>query len=785
MQPQIPSGMPEVPSKAVVKRQGFAVSKDLAPRPGTTRQDSNLNRNDILFALFKHKRKIIACTVAGLIAGAAVYFLYPSVYQSQAKLLVRYLVERSSVDSLDNAANAGSLTRTGQTNVLGSEAEILNSWDLAVQVAEAVGPKRLLPNSKETSPKEAAAGVVSSGIEVKTYPGSNILFVSYKNQNPELTTLVLTELVNRYFNKHLEVHRSAGAFDFVTQQTDQVRARLNQTEDALKEIKEKAGIVSLSDSNVALSTEAARTEDQLHAAEADLAEQQARVRQMGGVVVETPVVRRALPVDPSAAALDPTRKNASNGTPAPAVSPTQEAPSEAVQQYQVLVSRLPQLRQAKLDLLAKYTPQNLMVIANQAEIDEVEKERRNLEKKYPDLPMKVGPIGSYQGQHLDAGSENARLAGLQAKKEALTSQLRDIRERIQQLSQLGPQIADLERQKQLEEANYKYFEGTLEKARVDEALDPSKIPNISTVQRPSPPILVTGKRNKIAMGLAGGGLALGVALALLKELVLNRTIKRPVEIERSVGVNPLMSIPWCSKHRIVRASKPNGQGNAVAQRQGSRQNLAPWDTEHFIRPYCEAVRDRLTLYLELNQLTHKPKLVGVAGFSRAAGTSTLAAGLAAALSETGDGKVLLVDANLGPEHVHAFFRGMPAYSLQAALQSAGRIDSVADNLYLATVQSSNAGPAQLGLKKFFELMPNLKASDFDYIIFDMPPLGQTSPTVGMAGFMDKFLLVVDAEQNNRETVRRGYSALVNIRNNVSVVLNKARRYVPKWVDGDT
>src|SRR6202035_4732335 len=103
----------------------------------------------------------------------------------------------------------------------------------------------------------------------------NIIFASYKNRNPELATLVLSELVNRYFNKHLEVHRSAGAFDFVTQQTDQVRARLNQTEDALKDLKEKAGIVSLTDSYAALSAETARTEEQLDSAEAELAEQQA------------------------------------------------------------------------------------------------------------------------------------------------------------------------------------------------------------------------------------------------------------------------------------------------------------------------------------------------------------------------------------------------------------------------------------------------------------------------------------------------------------------------------
>ena len=202
-----------------------------------------------------------------------------------------------------------------------------------------------------------------------------------------------------------------------------------------------------------------------------------------------------------------------------------------------------------------------------------------------------------------------------------------------------------------------------------------------------------------------------------------------------------------------------------------------------MRRYCDAIRDRLGLYFELNHLTHKPKLVGVAGLSDNAGASTLAAGLAASLSETNDGKVLLVDVNLGPEEVHSFFKGKPAYSLNAALKPKEEMASAADNLYLATVGSRNAGgPAQLGLKKFFDMMPNLKASDFDYIIFDMPPLHQTSPSWGMAAFMDKLLLVVEAEKNNRDVINRGYRKLVEERDNVAVVVNKTRSYVPKWLD---
>ncbi len=163
--------------------------------------------------------------------------------------------------------------------VIGAEIEILTSWDLAVQVAQAIGPRRLVPPATDLLTKVAhkiglkqpsaaategeAAGVVSSGLSAVSTKGSNIILVSYKNRDPQIATLVLQELLSRYFVKHLEVHRSAGAFDFVTQQTDQVRARLNQTEDALKALRDKTGITSLKDGSDALTDEAAKTRKRL------------------------------------------------------------------------------------------------------------------------------------------------------------------------------------------------------------------------------------------------------------------------------------------------------------------------------------------------------------------------------------------------------------------------------------------------------------------------------------------------------------------------------------------
>src|SRR6266496_3452679 len=638
---------------------------------------SGIHLSDILFALFKRKRTIILCAAVGVITAAAFYFLYPPVYESNARLLVRYVLERSAVDPIDNT-NRPNVTGKTTDSIIDAEVQILTSWDLAIQVADAIGHKRLRAPSKE-----AAARSIILGLQVTAAKGSDVIFISYKDRSPEMATLVLQQLLSRYFVKHLEVHRSAGAFDFVSQQTDQVRTRLNQTEDALKSLRDKTGIVSLKDGSTTLTAGAAKIQEDLNAAEAELAQGKAIVKQ--------------------------TAENKSKGW----------------------------------------------------------KNQRS--EKSPE-------------------SEKARVAGIEAKVQTLRSLLRDIQQRIKRLSELTPQMEELERKRELDEANYKYFAESLEKARIDEALDPSKMPNISAVQRPSPPVLDSKTRYKITGALAAGGLAVGIAIALLKGLLLNRTVGRPLELETQLHIPLMLSIPYSNSRNGHLVLPPNGSSanpGALATKP-HHPNLAPWEAGHFMRPYCDAIRDRLGLYFELKHLTHKPKLVGVTGFSEKAGTSTLAAGLAASLSETNEGKVLLVDVNLGPEEVHSFFKGKPAYPLTAALKPQTEIASASDNLYLATVGSSSTGGlAQVGLKKFFDMMPNMKASDFDYIIFDMPPLDQTSPTWGMAAFMDKLLLVVEAEKNSRDVIKRGYMKLVAERNNVVVVVNKARSYVPKSLDAES
>jgi uncharacterized protein involved in exopolysaccharide biosynthesis len=167
-----------------------------------TQQHSGVNLNALLFALFKRKRTIMLCAAVGIIAAAAFYFFYPPVYESQAKLLVRYVLERSAVDPIE-AEKAAAASSNYTDRIIDAEMEILSSWDLAVQVAQAIGPKRLLPRSGQAASETEAAGAISSGLKAISNKGSNIIFVSYKNRDPQMAVLVLQELLSRYFFYHI------------------------------------------------------------------------------------------------------------------------------------------------------------------------------------------------------------------------------------------------------------------------------------------------------------------------------------------------------------------------------------------------------------------------------------------------------------------------------------------------------------------------------------------------------------------------------------------------------
>ena len=297
--------------------------------------------------------------------------------------------------------------------------------------------------------------------------------------------------------------------------------------------------------------------------------------------------------------------------------------------------------------------------------------------------------------------------------------------------------------------------------------------------------------------LAFGGICAGLAWAFLIELFLDRSVRRPMEIESKLKLPLFLAIPDVNRNGHARLAKtaerrqlqfqndaetgaPDGDIDAVPANDGVLQ-VQSAENNPMLQLFCEALRDRLIVYCEVRNLTHKPKIVAVTSASRGAGVSTVAAGLAASLSETGDGNVLLVDMNLEQGAAHQFYKGKAVCGLDAALKTETKGDAlVQEHLYVVNGNSPNSEELPRVLpKRFAALVPKLKASDYDYIIFDMPPVSQTSLTSRLARFMDMVLLVVESEKTDRDMVQQANAWLAESGATVGVVLNKTKQYIPE------
>ena len=749
----------------------------------TNRRRSGRNVYDILFVLFKHKWKIIFLSLLGFgSAGGLVYRdLRSPQYETQAKLLVRYVLERSAVDPYESKMDVGG---NRGMEVMDAEIEIIRSTDLTLEVATMIGPQMIFTTTTETPPSNTEAAVqIAKDLKVQTTRGSSVIQLAYHHSDPAVAVAVLNQLIESYFERHLEIHRSTGAFESVARQTDQARSRLSQTEAELSKLSSESGFLSLADAKVALEARRNSLRSNLMAAQVELAEQQVRVASLAA----------------SVGVLEPDAKKKGEPEPPEEDTPDRMARLKAQEKYRDLAQQLTLFKERRNTLMMSRKPTDPMLVALDRQISAIQQQGLELIEQYPPLVSQGKAQDrdqSPQGQGSDLHVERAQLQALEAKCKMLTEQVAKLDTEVEKMSASSLGFANLERRRQLEDEKYRYFETRLEKARVDETLNPASMPNIGVVQRPSAPAKsLPDTIFKLALGLAASGLLSGLVLAFLLEWVIDRRVSRPIEIQTRLQLPLMMSIPRIRSKDGVAKLIAHDSGNKLLgdndelivppELTNGRKKPAKFEPEHFITPYAGAMRDRIMFGFEINNITHKPKLIGLTGLSLGAGTSTLAIAMAKAFAENGTYKVLLVDLN---GSWSAKLPGAPVESLHAVLDISrdAAFRQSPRSLYFASAPTRRAGKGAQTLASIamHELMPQLGVCDFDYIVFDMPPVAPTSPTMAIAGFMDKVLLVLDAENTNSESLSWSYGELEKGRADVSCVFNKAKSVAPRWVAGE-
>lgn len=815
---------------------------------------------DIYFVIFRHKWKILIIGGSGILLALLLPLVWRLPYQSEAKLLIKYVLDSKSPGQVGVNDSRFKSPDEGGENIINTELEILTSLDLAQHVADSIGPQKILAKAGGGNDKFIAAALIHKNLLVEVPKKSNVIRVVFQHPDPEVVQPVLAALIDNYLQAHSEIHRSVGVFDdFLSQETDQLRSRLVQTEDELRKAKAKAGILSLEDTKKVYTEQSSKIQEAIFEAEADLAERQASVNELAKLLhtgtnltanpgTHIAAVRTNESSAPSAsgasksvvtgsgptnqdlsgvgaglamfgfglAASNPLPPSVSQITNAVTLSTTNSAPpsDEAIAEYRKVCTLLESLEKKEQELLVQFTPASPLVKSVEDQIGGYEKVKTQLEAENPGigaLPAaqpKVTDATPNSAPKVDIASEMAKVSALEAKIKVLNNQLGAIRTNASAVDLVEGSITELQRKKELEEAHYKYFAANLEQSRIDEALGPGRVPNIKKIQLPSAPYRDLLKLKKIRLLVLFGSVAAALGLAFLLELYLDRSVKRPSEIDAKFGLPLFIAIPLINGigkprrlngfkkipllahrngHPVSNIQHPaSSDPHPVSSIQHPTTNGLP--TSHFcetLRPFSEALRDRLISYFELNNLTHKPKLVAVTSCTDGSGVTTIASALAASLSETGDGNVLLVDMHVENGVAHDFHRGQLACGLDDALEVERRGEAmVQENLYVVKESSNGNNLPRILPKRFNHLMPRLKASDYDYIIFDMPAISQISVTGRLSRFMDMVLLVIESGKTDRDVVKRGTAMLSESKTKLGVVLNKQRTYVPRLLQQD-
>jgi Mrp family chromosome partitioning ATPase/uncharacterized protein involved in exopolysaccharide biosynthesis len=819
-----------------------------------------LTLGDIYYILFRHKWKILALSALGFIAALVVPRLSAKVYQSEAKLLIRYVSENQAPihpgepDAVKSPDDGG--------NILNTEIQILTSLDLAQEVATNLSPEKILGKNGGSDPY-AAANVVHSGLSVDIPKQSDVICVIFRSTDHTIIQPVLNEVIKTYQEKHHDIHNGEYS-EFLTQQTYNLQEELKTDEDLLQKAKTNLNIIiSVEDTRKGYSEELNRLQQRIIEAKTELAQREAMIAKISEQAhLKDPLTNAVTDGSPALAAMATTNDSA--------VAPEKRAA------YQQVCDMLDRQRKKEQDYLLLYKPENALVQEVRQVIASEEKKKKQLEQETPGLAnTKTSSVPDDAGDNSQSAwqqrlsAENISVAALKATITALTNELARVENCVNQVDAKAPDIAQLERNRDLAESKYTYYRKRLDAQQIDTQLGPGKISNITVIENPFPPYLDTAKTRKLARMLCLAGIAAGLALAFLLEMYVDRSIKRPIEVEARLGYPLLLTIPYRngnSQKRLLKAPAKtalviksadksvvvNGSkvtigraedntliltdgsisghhceifvrnGEPVVKDLGSANGTfidgqrvtestlksgqllrvgqmelqvaseevekpqeittapATWSPRHALRPFYDALRDRLITYFEVKGLTHKPKLVAVTSCGGGVGVTSTATGLAAALSETGEGNVLLVDMNeQNGGAAHYFHKGRLAFGLDDALQKDKREDALVKNkLYVVKEGTDDDSLAPLMPKRFTNLVPQLKASDYDYIIFDMPAVSQISVTPRLARFMDMMLIVVESEKTDRDVVQRAAEMLTEARGHVGIVLNKWKNYVP-------
>ncbi len=602
------------------------------------------------------------------------------------------------------------MTKTGELKPEPAGMGIVSTWMKALNVSV----------DKAGDADDRVRQNAMKNLTVRQLGQTRMIEVLYNSPDPKLAADFLNVLTSSYIDSNMESRwqMSQRTGEWLSRQLDDMRVKLERSEDALQAYARKSGLLftspqSGSSEKTNVAEEKLRNgQDSLSKAQADRAEAQSRYE---------------------------TAKSAAPETLADVLNDTS---------LRGLQDKLTELRREEAELIATYTPKHEKVRRVQAQIAPIEAalaSERNaiLERIHNDYTTALGRERLLQADY----STQSKVVTDQAEK---SIQYNILKREVDSNQQLYESMFDQVRHASVAAAI---------RASNVRVVDPAKAP-----RRPySPDYLLNS-----ALGLLSGLLA-GVTFIVLRERA-DRTLQQPGDLQfwtNSVELGAIPSAGAEAGRRIYYASRrtlPDGQKSSVVvlgtKKDDQRVELITWQKKPSL--VAEAFRAVLTSIMFSGESGNRPRVLVFTSPSPSEGKTTVVSNLAIALAEVGQ-KVLVIDADLRKPRIHELFdvpneRGLsnvlqgPSCSngtLDVALQGIVQQTSIPGLHVLPSGPSSFAAANLLYSPNFGEVLKKFKR-EFDMVLVDTPPM-LTMTDARVAGrSADAVVFVTRAGRTTRE-----------------------------------
>jgi uncharacterized protein involved in exopolysaccharide biosynthesis len=517
---------------------------DMKPEELTSASVTGLNftLRDLLAIGFRHKRAFLLCFF-GVLAGSIVaMFVVKPTYDSKTEILVK----RERVDPVISAEkNDPMQVREEVTEEeINSEANLITSEDVLRKTVLDSGLQNRkslfsIMNFGESQDARIAKAVddLRSHLVVDPVKKTNVIDLTYSAHNPKYAAFVLNNLVNAYIEKHIAVHRPADQLAFFDEETSRYKHELDQAEDQLRNFAQEQGGVA---PQVARDITLQKLNEFSAALEGTRAEMAATEQKIANL------------------------EQQSGSTPDRLTTSVRESDDGAV--LQQLKSTLMTLELKRTELLTKYQPTYRLV----QEIDKEIADTRSAITTEEARPLKEQTTDrnpTYAWINEELAKAKSDYSALQARAAATQAIVGVYQTKAQKLEEAGLLQQDLLREAKANEDNYLLYLHKREEARIEEALDRTRILNVSMLEQPTVPVAPV--RSAATFGLVGFLLAIVLSSALVfGQEYLDPSLRTPSEVLSELRIPVLGSVPLYQQNGNG-AHSFNGNGNASGNGNGN------------------------------------------------------------------------------------------------------------------------------------------------------------------------------------------------------------------------